>query len=309
MELEHNFYGVNFAPFPRRGVLSSETAQRSMAAMVEATAANWVILSPSGIQSGPYSEEIDWRTDATPTDEELCGAIRFAKQLGLQVALKPTVNCANGVWRARISFFDHDVPCETQWGRWFASYTAFQTHYAALAEAEGCGLFLTGCEMTMTEHREAEWRALIAAVRQQYHGPVSYNCDKYGEDHVNWWDAVDCIASSGYYPLKDWENQLDRIEAVSKKYKKPVLFSEAGCMNITGSSAVPNNWELKGTRNDLEQADWYSAMFSACAKRPWVMGFGVWDWPADSGTASAYAVSGRPAAKIIHSAYQGEVLE
>ena len=41
----------------------------------------------------------------TPTDEELCGAIRFAKQLGLQVALKPTVNCANGVWRARISLF------------------------------------------------------------------------------------------------------------------------------------------------------------------------------------------------------------
>ena len=92
------------------------------------------------------------------------------------------------------------MPCETQWSGWFANYTAFQTHYAALAEAEGCGLFLTGCEMTMTEHREAEWRALIAAVRQQYHGPVSYNCDKYGEDHVNWWDAVDCIASSGYYP-------------------------------------------------------------------------------------------------------------
>ena len=40
-------------------------------------------------------------------------------------------------------------------------------------------------------------------------------------------------------------------------------------MNITGSSAVPNNWELKGTRNDPEQADWYEAMFSACAKRPW----------------------------------------
>lgn len=75
--------------------------------------------------------------------------------------LKPTVNCANGVWRARISFFDHDVPCETQWSGWFANYTAFQTHYAALAEAEGCGLFLTGCEMTMTEHRETEWRALI----------------------------------------------------------------------------------------------------------------------------------------------------
>lgn len=81
MEHEHNFYGVNFAPFPHRGVLSSENAHRSMATMVEATAANWVILSPSGIQSDPYSEEINWNTNATPTDEELCGAIRFAKQL------------------------------------------------------------------------------------------------------------------------------------------------------------------------------------------------------------------------------------
>ena len=53
MELEHNLYGVNFAPFPHRGMLSSENAHRSMTAMVEATAANWVILSPSGIQSGP----------------------------------------------------------------------------------------------------------------------------------------------------------------------------------------------------------------------------------------------------------------
>lgn len=309
MELEHNFYGVNFAPFPRRGALSSENAHRSMAAMAEATGANWVILSPSGVQETPYSEEIDWRTDATPTDEELCSTIRYAKQLGLHVALKPTVNCANGVWRARISFFDHDVPCETKWSGWFESYTAFQTHYAALAQAEGCGLFLTGCEMTMTEHREAEWRALIAAVRQQYHGPVSYNCDKYGEDHVSWWDAVDCIASSGYYPLNDWENQLDRIEAVSQKFGKPVLFSEAGCMNITGSSAVPNNWELNGSRNDPEQAGWYEAMFHACAKRPWVLGFGVWDWPADPRTSSAYAVSGRPAAKVIQNAYHGGILE
>ena len=309
MNGNESFYGVNFAPFSHRGVLSSEAARRSMEAMAEKTGANWVILSPGGVQATPYSEEIRWDTEVTPDDEELCGAIRFAKRLGLQVALKPTVNCANGIWRARVSFFDHDVPCETKWSGWFASYTAFQIHYAALAQAEGCGLFLTGCEMTMTEHREAEWRALIAAVRQQYHGPVSYNCDKYGEDHVTWWDAVDCIASSGYYPLTDWENQLDRIEEVSRKFGKPVLFSEAGCMNITGSSAVPNDWEMQGPRNDLEQADWYAAMFRACARRLWVMGFGAWDWPADPRRPSAYAVSGRPAEKVIQNAYHGGILE
>ena len=38
-------------------------------------------------------------------DEELYDMIRYAQSLGLKVALKPTVNCDNGVWRARISFF------------------------------------------------------------------------------------------------------------------------------------------------------------------------------------------------------------
>ena len=73
MELKHNFYGVNFAPFPRRGVLNSETAHRSMTAMVEATAANWVILSPSGIQSGPYSEEIG--TPMPPPQTRSCAVL------------------------------------------------------------------------------------------------------------------------------------------------------------------------------------------------------------------------------------------
>ena len=104
MNWSEKFYGINFALFPHRGVLSSETARRSMAEMAEKTGANWVILSPGGVQQTPYSEEIDWRGEATPADEELCSAIRFAKQLGLKTALKPTVNCANGVWRARISF-------------------------------------------------------------------------------------------------------------------------------------------------------------------------------------------------------------
>lgn len=78
--------------------------------------------------------------------------------------------------------------------------------------------------MTMTEHRETDWRKLIAEVRTVYDGPVGYNCDKYGEDHITWWEAVDVIASSGYYPIDDWENQLDRIEEVVKNTRS-LLFS------------------------------------------------------------------------------------
>ena len=45
----------------------------------------------------------------------------------------------------------------------------------------------------------------------EYYGLMSYNTDKYQEDHVSWWDCVDVISSSGYYPIDQWEQELDRI--------------------------------------------------------------------------------------------------
>lgn len=97
-------YGVNFAVFPHKGVLGSGEARKSMEEMAHKTHANWVILTPSGMQETPYSEEIRFDGEKSCTDEELCDMIRYAQSLGLKVALKPTVNCDNGVWRARISF-------------------------------------------------------------------------------------------------------------------------------------------------------------------------------------------------------------
>lgn len=72
--------------------------------------------------------------------------------------------------------------------------------------------------MVMAEHREGQWRELISEIRRYYHGLVSYNTDKYQEDHVSWWDCVDVISSSGYYPINQWEQELDRIEKTVRKY-------------------------------------------------------------------------------------------
>lgn len=213
-----------FCGFSAQRSIGFGRIQKKYGGMVRRIHTNWVIFTPSGMQETPYSEEIRYDGEKSCTDEELYDMIRYAQSLGLKVALKPTVNCDNGVWRARISFFDHDVPCEPKWGNWFESHIAFQKHYAQIAQRAGCELFLAGCEMTMTEHRETEWRKLIAEVRTVYDGPVGYNCDKYGEDHITWWDAVDVIASSGYYPIDDWDNQLDRIEKVVKNFRSPFCF-------------------------------------------------------------------------------------
>ena len=111
--------------------------------------------------------------------------------------------------------------------------------------------------MVMTEHRSEEWRNVIAAIRNYYHGPVSYNTDKYQEENVTWWDCVDMISSSGYYPIDQWEQELDRIERTVQKFKKPFFFAEAGCMSRKGSSMVPNNWANQGALRLEEQPDWF----------------------------------------------------
>ena len=249
--------GITFAPFASRGELSKQDAKKSLDIMIENTNADFIILVPNGVQDTPQSETIDYKSDSTMSDEELISFIDYAKNKGLRVALKPTANCRNGTWRAHINFFDEDVPCEPKWGNWFKSYTEFQLHFAKIAEATGCEMFIAGCEMVQTQRREVEWRKLISEIRQVYSGLVSYNTDKYQEHNVKWWDAVDVISSSGYYPINDWENQLDRIEKVVEKFNKPFFFAEAGCMSTVDSNLVPNDWAVKGDVDLQGQADWY----------------------------------------------------
>ena len=103
--------GFTFAPFCGAGVLNSASAKESLKQMQERTGADFVIFAPNGVQKNAHSEEICYTSEATMTDEELVEMIAYAKELGLRVALKPTANCADGTWRAFISFFDYDVVC------------------------------------------------------------------------------------------------------------------------------------------------------------------------------------------------------
>lgn len=301
--------GITFAPFAPYGNFSQEKTKQSLQTMKERTNANFIILVPNGLQDTPNSEEICFTSEATMGDDELKSIITYAQELGLYVALKPTVNCKNGTWRALVNFFDEDVPCEPKWKNWFDSYSAFQRHYAKLSQEMGCVMHIAGCEMVMSERRADEWRQIISDIRTEYKGIVSYNTDKYQEHNVSWWDCVDMISSSGYYPIHDWENQLDRIEAVVKKFNKPFFFAEAGCMSVKGSNLVPNDWTIRNDLDLIGQADWFNAMFLACEKRDWVQGWALWSWtdklyPEHTAAQKGdYELFGKPAEQVVHQYY------
>lgn len=304
MEFEY-IKGITFAPFAERGALSQEKAKESLRVMKERTGADTVLFAPGGVQKTAQSVEIRYDTEHTMSDMELMEFISYAKSLGLKVFIKPTVNCLNGTWRAHINFFDEDVPCEPKWSEWFASYTQFQLHYAEIAERMHCEMFIAGCEMVMAEHREQEWRKLFEDIRKVYHGLISYNTDKYQEHNVKWWDCVDVISSSGYYPADDWEKQLDRIENVVEKYEKPFFFAETGCMSTVGSSLRPNDWEVIGDVSLSEQEEWYRKAFNAMGKRPWVRGAVLWSWNSRFGAEEEakqhryYEIYGKPAEEVV----------
>lgn len=301
--------GMTFASFAKRGSLGRAETLRSLRNMKERTGADFIIIVPNAVQDTPQSERIDFKGDATMSDSELTEFIKRAHDMGLRTALKPTVNCLNGTWRAHINFFDKDVPCEPKWSNWFRSYTDFQLHFARIAQNAGCEMFLPGCEMVQSERREDEWRRLIEELRGVYGGLISYNTDKYQEENVTWWDAVDVISSSGYYPIDRWETELDRIEGTVKKFNKPFFFAEAGCMSVTGANKVPNDWSVSGNVDLEGQANWYRAMFTACEKREWVKGFALWDWSGrqyqlrSALSNKGYEIYGKPAEKVVAEFY------
>ncbi|QNE45604.1 1,4-beta-xylanase [Glaciihabitans sp. INWT7] len=302
------FCGMTWGWTGVRGTWATAEAEDSLSKLVDLNV-NWVGIAFGALQATAQSTEIRFGDEPTVTDDEVRWAIRESKTRGLKVCLKPVVNVADGTWRAFIGFFDEEVPGEPSWAEWFASFTRFVVHYARIAEEEGCEMLCVGCEMVQTDKRESEWRALIAAVRAVYGGLVTYNCDKYQEDRVTWWDAVDIISSSGYYPLGDWDAQLDRIAPVVESAGKPFFFMESGCPSRVGSAARPNDWTLEGAVSGAEQAEWYRDAFDTCAKRPWVQGFMLWDWPPrlyaleDAASDDDYCVYGKPAEDFVREHY------
>jgi hypothetical protein len=142
-------------------------------------------------------------------------------------------------------------------------------------------MFCVGAELIGSQHRSADWRAAIGRVREVYRGSVTYDCDTYGEDRLGWWDAVDVIGSSGYYPVGSWDAELDRIEAVVRAHGKPFMFVEGGCPSREGAQHRPYDWRHAGPPSQSAQAAFYADALSAIERHPWVRGFQMWDWRAE----------------------------
>src|SRR5439155_5889859 len=125
----------------------------------------------------------------------------------------------------------------------FAHYPLFLGHYASLANEIHADVFCIGGEFGHLRQYENQWRRLISRARELYPGPLVYAANFGTEfETVAFWDALDYIGLQEYYPLPD---SLDptaivrKIEVIHQKYRRPVLFTEAGFPSLASANREP----------------------------------------------------------------------
>lgn len=282
--------GYTWGFYSGSGAYASPEAERSMERLAS-NGLDWICIPVNCFQESYYSLNVFSLFGRTQTDEEVAFAVNKAHSLGLKVCLKPMVDCLDRSWRARINF-----PPENPmyWERWFASYTRFMLHYAAIAEKLGCEMLCTGCEMAGMDSQDAYCLKLIEDVRRVYHGIVMHNVNHGDEMKFPWLTAVDVIGISAYYPCTTPENRSlehmkevwtgisDMLEKVHEHYGKPLMYAEIGVRNEEGCTQYP--WDFKHRPDvpysEQEQADFYEAAISTSFDKPWFCGYFWWDWKA-----------------------------
>ncbi len=278
---------------------------------IRALGANAVAVVPYAFTRAP--NELQLYTETDESDDRVLRTLQAARHLGLRTMLKPQV------WARQ---FTGDITFESpaDFERWFTQYHSWMLHYARLAELEQVDVLAVGTELGGMSHYQHAWRNLIRDVRRVYAGRVTYAAHWGPEfEQLPFWDALDYLGLNMYYPLAEpgevpradsprVKSLVDKLAAFSRRYGKPILFTEVGYPSVATAAVEP--WKETRAALDLElQARCYAVVFDAFAGQPWLAGLYWWKWPSH-GRGSAYDESfsplGKPAVEEVARRYGGQ---
>ena len=220
--------------------------------------------------------------------EGIVKSINAAKASDLKIMLKPQVFIP-GSWVGDLDFEE-----DSQWQEWEIHYRSYLMNMVNVAITEDVEMICIGTEINHSvSKREAYWRSLIKEIRAIYNGQLTYSANWDSYDKVPFWDALDFIGISAYFPLTDsatpqfiellseWKPIVNKLEKYSKKQSKQILFTEFGYLSVDGCAY--RSWELEKqvhqlNINEVAQANAIEALFLAFwSKDFWAGGF-LWKW-------------------------------
>lgn len=213
-------------------------------------------------------------------------SVDMAHSNGMKVMLKPQVYIPGG-WVG-----DLDYHTDEEWIAWQTSYSAFILDWAQLADSLRVDLLCIGTEFKVSHRKRPDyWRQLVSDIRAVYDGELTYSANWDSYEDCDLWDIVDYIGISAYFPLSDeatptvkelqrqWQPVVKKLSRFSKKYDRPILFTEYGYMTVDG--AAGKAWIIEKERsqravNQQAQANAYDALLSVFIDREWWAGGFLW---------------------------------
>jgi hypothetical protein len=107
-------------------------------------------------------------------------------------------------------------------------------------------------------------------------------------DKIPWWNEVDVIGISAYYPLcaaptrsvstlvNGWAGIKPAITAVQRRFRRPVVFSEIGYRSLLATCRQPWDVVEQGLPDPRAQAAAYEAALRVWWNVPWWKGVHWW---------------------------------
>jgi hypothetical protein len=252
--------------------------------------AEWVAFVPYGFTK-KGSAEVRYNLDRQWWGEKLIGVeecIKEAKCQSLHVMLKPQVYIGGG-WVGEM-----DLETEAEWKIWEESYKNYILDFLNLAVKHEVEMFCIGTEYNIAVvKREKFWKSLIKNIRSKYKGKLIYSSNWDSYEQIKFWEDLDYIGISSYFPLteninpsldilnKEWKPIIKKLKSFSSSKKRKIIFTEYGYMSVDGCAGKA--WEIEKNLKNLDinhnaQCISYDALWSNMSKEKfWAGGF-LWKW-------------------------------
>ena len=251
--------------------------------------ADWIALIPYGFTRGNDSEVLhnldrQWWGEK---EQGIRECIKLAQRHKLKIMIKPQVYIHDS-WVGNF-----ECSSEEEWLKWEESYEDYILSYARIAAETSVEMLCIGTEYRIAvKKRKAFWVSLIKKIKEIYKGKLTYSANWDDYKNVTFWDKLDYVGISGYFPLANknatkadllqaWEKVKPALLNFSLFKQKNILFTEYGYLSVDG--CYGKTWELEKKVNQLpvnekDQALALDALYSSFWEESFWSGGFLWKW-------------------------------
>ena len=252
--------------------------------------ANFAAIMPFSFVKGLNNPEIIHDAKRQWFGETRAGVKQYAESLkakGIKIMVKPQIWVWNGEFTGYIK-----METEADWKRLEETYTNFILEYADLAQEINAEILCIGTELEQfVANRPDYWGSLIIEIKKVYKGKLTYAANWNEFKRTPFWSALDYIGVDAYFPVSEsktptvvesiegWKTHKVVIKNLSRRHKKPVLFTEYGYRSVDFAGKEPWKSDRSMTTVNLEaQNNLTKALFETFWEEQWFAGGFIWKW-------------------------------